>query len=804
MFGKNKYTEKQRFSIKKYSFGVTSALVGVFLASGANVADAQEVVKAEQTTATASQQKLTQAKTDADAKLQATNQKITETKTVVTETQTKVTQLQAEKPTAVQKIEELQATNTKLATEVKELEAQVPAKQGADQTAQTEVTTAKAKETEASQAVSKAQTAVTTKQAQIDKVTADLQSVNNVDAELASAKKLVETNKVNVTKAQTEYDNAVKSNEVVAKERTEVSNQLATENEKLKSATDTENQLKSQKLEADKKLSELNDKLNNSEIPTFTASAEYVQALKEYAPVWFPRTEEDRRIREQAIAKLKKLNDEELAKNIYKGSEEDKNIVFDLNGTKTIEIQNELTNYGAALVNSLRTLFGTTLVTSSVGAIDFADYITNRRFEDNYENGHYNAAINEYAKNDGLQYDTTNQVQYYENLAFDNYGIYTNKTSKISLYDAKRLIHEATKDFMFNGSEWNHAYSVVGLGSKNENQYFGIDLSQLSSVNTSIHFINVGESMILDKSKFDTTAVPNKYDQSDIAETTRLRTSQLELVKDLANKLQSATQNKNSISSTVGNLNKKLSSLGGVEVTSLLNALTKAKETLKLSEQNVADLELKKTNTEEYLAKAKEELTKLNAEKTVLNSNLAKTQEGLTKAEQEVSKKEAELEKVSQELKTLLKDIETKKSTIIENEKTILELSNIDTTISQLESQLEKLLAELTGLEKAKAEQEVAYKEATEKLTKFEEENKDLLLFEKTIKNTGVITENNKSVKSPKQVASKSTNRKATAKTKANVLPKTSATSNDTTLPAGLAAALVAAGLLVAKRRKED
>lgn len=54
MFRENKHSEKQRFSIKKYSFGVTSALVGVFLAAGSNSAQAADEPPV-QAVATASQ-----------------------------------------------------------------------------------------------------------------------------------------------------------------------------------------------------------------------------------------------------------------------------------------------------------------------------------------------------------------------------------------------------------------------------------------------------------------------------------------------------------------------------------------------------------------------------------------------------------------------------------------------------------------------------------------------------------------------------------------------------------------------------
>ncbi|MDO4814507.1 MAG: YSIRK-type signal peptide-containing protein [Gemella sp.] len=43
MFNNKNNSTKQKFSIKKYSFGVTSALVGVFLAAGVNSAQAEEV-----------------------------------------------------------------------------------------------------------------------------------------------------------------------------------------------------------------------------------------------------------------------------------------------------------------------------------------------------------------------------------------------------------------------------------------------------------------------------------------------------------------------------------------------------------------------------------------------------------------------------------------------------------------------------------------------------------------------------------------------------------------------------------------
>lgn len=361
----------------------------------------------------------------------------------------------------------------------------------------------------------------------------------------------------------------------------------------------------------------------------FTVSSEYISALKIYESRTSTAEE-----KYQAEQTLKDVNKRDRENNKYQDNEADKNItISDLNKLSEAQIT-DLSLYTSSLINQIRSAFGTTETSVSKGSVMATDRVTDGYVADNWgwesisNRRHDSVALDRAGK-------SFNTVSIGENL-----NTWQGLTGPFTLNEIKEYIYEAMLDFMFNGQEWNHARSIVGLTSDGGETYIGTDLSVVAGA-FNVHVNNINENSISFDSSFDTTKISNPYvgSQSQPSSNTNLAAAKVayetakqandQAQSDLANKKvasESATLKLKKTQSELTALKATASKLAAAQtnLSEKQAALKQAKQALAFAKNRVAAL----TNASANLAKAKAEramaFAKLTAAKGALSTERAK------------------------------------------------------------------------------------------------------------------------------------------------------------------------------------
>ena len=361
----------------------------------------------------------------------------------------------------------------------------------------------------------------------------------------------------------------------------------------------------------------------------FTVSSEYISALKIY--VSKTSTAEEK---VQAEQTLKDVNKRDRENNKYQDNEADKNIIIsDLNKLSEAQIT-DLSLYTSSLINQIRSAFGTTETSVSKGSVMATDRVTDGYVADNWgwesisNRRHDSVALDRAGK-------SFNTVSIGENL-----NTWQGLTGPFTLNEIKGYIYEAMLDFMFNGQEWNHARSIVGLTSDGGETYIGTDLSVVAGA-FNVHVNNINENAISFDSSFDTTKIANPYvgSQSQLSLNANLAAAKVayetakqandQAQSDLASKKvasESATLKLKNTQSELTALKATASKLVAAQtnLSEKQAALKQANQALAFAKNRVAAL----TNASANLAKAKAEramaFAKLTAAKVALSTERAK------------------------------------------------------------------------------------------------------------------------------------------------------------------------------------
>lgn len=361
----------------------------------------------------------------------------------------------------------------------------------------------------------------------------------------------------------------------------------------------------------------------------FTVSSEYISALKIYESRTSTAEE-----KYQAEQTLKDVNKRDRENNKYQDNEADKNItISDLNKLSEAQIT-DLSLYASSLINQIRSAFGTTETSVSKGSVIATDRVTDGYVADNWgwesisNRRHDSVALDRAGK-------SFNTVSIGENL-----NTWQGLTGPFTLNEIKEYIYEAMLDFMFNGQEWNHARSIVGLTSDGGETYIGTDLSVVAGA-FNVHVNNINENSISFDSSFDTTKIANPYvgSQSQPSLNANLAAAKVayetakqandQAQSDLASKKvasESATLKLKNTQSELTALKTTASKLVAAQtnLSKKQAALKQANQALAFAKNRVAAL----TNASANLAKAKAEramaFAKLTAAKVALSTECAK------------------------------------------------------------------------------------------------------------------------------------------------------------------------------------
>ncbi|HEM6016769.1 SEC10/PgrA surface exclusion domain-containing protein [Streptococcus suis] len=150
-------------------------------------------------------------------------------------------------------------------------------------------------------------------------------------------------------------------------------------------------------------------------------------------------------------SELEKLGEQGLDINVYKGSEQDREVILEDIENLPQEIREELARFAANLLNPLREQLGTVAVEVSDLAIDYAKSLA-ESLNNSLRFHNYDSLI-AIAKIKGVE------PKGKDCLAFSEYReVYT-------IYDAKKLVYKALTWRLFDDShaDYGHATTILGM-----------------------------------------------------------------------------------------------------------------------------------------------------------------------------------------------------------------------------------------------------------------------------------------------------------------------------------------------------
>ena len=359
---------------------------------------------------------------------------------------------------------------------------------------------------------------------------------------------------------------------------------------------------------------------------------------------------------------MKDVNKRDRENNKYQDNEADKNFtISDLNKLSEAQIT-DLSLYASSLINQIRSAFGTTETSVSKGIVIAADRVTDGYVADNWgwksisNHRHDSAALDRAGK-------SFHTVSIGENL-----NTWQGLTGPFTLNKIKEYIYEAMLDFMFNGQEWNHDRSIVGLTSDGGETYIGTDLSVVSGA-FNVHVNNINENSISFDSSFDTTKIANPYvgSQSQPSSNANLEAAKVayETAKQSNDQAQSDLDSKKVASeSAILKLKKTQSELTALKAAASKLAaaqtiLSEKQAALKQDNQALASAKnrvVALTNASANLAKAKEERAKAFAKLTAAKDSFSTTRAKLVELSAKRDKLTSEYTTVQTTFDNYMKD----------------------------------------------------------------------------------------------------------------------------------------------------
>ncbi|MFM0791017.1 SEC10/PgrA surface exclusion domain-containing protein [Streptococcus suis] len=150
-------------------------------------------------------------------------------------------------------------------------------------------------------------------------------------------------------------------------------------------------------------------------------------------------------------SELEKLGEQGLDINVYKGSEQDREVILEDIENLPQEIREELARFAANLLNPLREQLGTVAVEVSDLAIDYAKSLA-ESLNNSLRFHNYDSLI-AIAKIKGVE------PKGKDCLAFSEYR------ETYTLYDAKKLVYKALTWRLFDDShaDYGHATTILGM-----------------------------------------------------------------------------------------------------------------------------------------------------------------------------------------------------------------------------------------------------------------------------------------------------------------------------------------------------
>ena len=571
------------------------------------------------------------------------------------------------------------------------------------QAAKEAIPTAEAKVQPAKEAVETAKTDVTTKEASQSQAQ---EAVNEAQGNVNQAQKAVAEATQIQSEKQTAVDTSAKEVETAKQGVVNAQATVAEKTDKVSQAGQTVETAKQNdaKLDADTKEAEINvekadqaAQVAKSEVATAKVKAdETAQALKDAEfnhPTHVVMSDEFKNnLKQYVFGSLsgEALND--LVTKTIASEDESRKLNAEYLSTFTpdttgqkydvtnipLELQTELSQYFAYLVNDVRQQLGTSKLVVNTDAIKFATLVA-EKYDKNHDpfSGHDNKAINEAAKEMGYWYNRKNKTNAYENLTgnspdsaynLDSDGNSTYKIGdKVELTKSElyKLIAENVSRFIYEGGSnghYGHAASLIkqpSLGisftlSHTDLGFGTVPMIETHVLYTPVHDIVDFDKKLLDESKnVPDLKIPDKQ-AAEVAD--RLAQAALVTATAKAQAAQTRFEQAKAVYDALvatprqtAEAEAKLAT-AKAELVNAQTALTNAEQTLATvtasHAEKVAVLDMAKVSRDEAvnvltaaqskLAEANQELAQREVATTIAKAKLTELEQALKDAEQAV------------------------------------------------------------------------------------------------------------------------------------------------------------------------
>ncbi|WP_165626693.1 SEC10/PgrA surface exclusion domain-containing protein [Streptococcus equi] len=504
---------------------------------------------------------------------------------------------------------ELEATNTELEKATTESQAQAEAVAKQQETIAAEATKADQLATQlaaAEQKVSDLNTMISQPEAIVSEAQAAKEEVKRISDDLAKAKADLATVKETVSQ-QLASDLAANKAALAAKE---------TELQKLQDGTATA-------------------QLNVAGSNTLVLPKDYpIEEIKKLAASGYIGTAAYNDYYNKVASTMIAKAEPGAAMNQYVDIPEDLNRVVDPDNLSQ-EVQNELAQFAAQMINDVRKQLGLVPVTVTVGSQEFARLLT-KSYKETHQNtrpsfvygqagtaGHYGVGphdktiIEASASTVGLRPNDDNM---YENLGAFN-EVHTVNGIKRGIYDSiKYMLFTDHRD----GNTYGHAVNFLRVDKTDPNApvYLGFSTSNVGSLNE--HFVIFPESDIVDTARFSKTEIPKSGQLIDRSASIQALTNDIASIKGKIASLESRLADPSSEAEVTA---------AQAKISHLQSQLDAAQAKSNKLDQQVEQLANTKDSLRTQLLAAKEEQAQLKADLDKALALLASSKATLHKLE---------------------------------------------------------------------------------------------------------------------------------------------------------------------------
>lgn len=562
-------------------------------------------------------------------------QQLAETNTNIAETEGEIANLEAtkkEQTAELAKAEELLETYSSMSEE--DLAKSIEKHETELETINTELTQATADSQAQAEAVAKQQETIAAEATKADQLATQLaaaeQKVSDLNTMISQPEAIVSEAQAAKEEVKHISDDLAKATADLATVKETVSQQLASDlaaNKAALAAKETE----LQKLQDGTATAQLNVAGSNK----LVLPKDYpIEEIKKLAASGYIGTaaynQYYQAVKDTMIAKA----EPGAAMNQYVDIPEDLNRVVDPDNLSQ-EVQNELAQFAAQMINDVRKQLGLVPVTVTVGSQEFARLLT-KSYKETHQNtrpsfvygqagtaGHYGVGphdktiIEASASTVGLRPNDDNM---YENLGAFN-EVHTVNGIKRGIYDSiKYMLFTDHRD----GNTYGHAVNFLRVDKTDPNApvYLGFSTSNVGSLNE--HFVIFPESDIVDTARFSKTEIPKSGQVIDRSASIQALTNDIASIKGKIASLESRLADPSSEAEVTA---------AQAKISQLQHQLEAAQAKSNKLDQQVEQLANTKDSLRTQLLAAKEEQAQLKADLDKALALLASSKATLHKLE---------------------------------------------------------------------------------------------------------------------------------------------------------------------------